>query len=131
MIHSSKIAIRNRPHCFRRHGAVGDQIAILQVQRARVAAALAPAVVGERQHLGGDALDDWNELDELRPDLVAQEAVDLEWMVDVAGVNGRARMLNSTPCACSNRAARMTSSKVGLAALVDAVGVVHAPAARR
>ena len=79
VIHSSKIAIRNRPHCSGPTDAVGDRSAILQIERTRIAAPLAPALVRERQHLRGDALDDRNELDELRPQLVAQEPVDLEW----------------------------------------------------
>ena len=51
LTHSSKIADQEPAPLLGADRAVRDQIAFEQVQRPRIAAALAPADVGERQHL--------------------------------------------------------------------------------
>ena len=85
---------------------------------------MAPAAVGDLQRLGGGALDDRDELDEVRPERVAQERVDDATVLTVRGVDGR-EDVPLHPVALEHVEAAHHLVEGGLAALVDAVGVVH------
>ena len=80
--------------------------------------------VGHGQHLGCHALDDRDELNELGFQLVAKEAIDLERMAGVRGVD-RAEDVDVHPCRLSSLPAAHDVVERALAALVDAIGVVH------
>ena len=84
----------------------------------------APALVGEGDGLLGGALDDRNELDVLRLQLVAKEAVHLERVVGVGGVDGAQDVdVDIVPAQAVPAADHVVEAAPAL--LVDAVGVVH------
>ena len=121
--HSSKTSIRNRPYASRPDRAVGDEVALLPVQRP-VAGAGAPARLGQRQQLGRHPLDDRDELHERRAQVVAQEPVDLAPVVAVGRVHRGQRVpVDAVPLERVEPADHPVEG--GLAALVDPVGVVH------
>ena len=121
--HSSKTSMRNRPYCLGPDRAVGDEVALLPVQRP-VARRGAPARLGQRQQLGGHPLDDRDELHERRAELVAQERVDLAPVVAVGRVDRGQRVpLHPVPLQRLQPAHDPVEGR--LAALVDPVGVVH------
>ena len=99
--------------------AGGDELALLLVERP-----VAPRRPRLRPERGvGDALDDRDELDEPRPELVAEEAVDLGAAVGVAVVDGAEDVeLDAVLDELAPAAHHLVEA--ALAALVDAVGVV-------
>ena len=109
---------------LRRHRAFRHEAAFLLVERAVSALQSAPAAVRERDRVFGRALDDRNELDELRFQLVAKIVVDLERMIDVGRMNGTQDidvdrvLLQAIPCA------QNIVESAG-SALVDAIRVVQ------
>ena len=117
-------ADQKAPPLLRAHRSIRHLVPLEHVQGARFATALAPAAIGERQHLRGHALDDRDELEEFGPELVPEEAVDIVWMVAVGRVHGAedvdvdAVLLEQTPA--SNHAIERA-----LAAFVHAIGVVQ------
>ena len=103
--------------------AVGDELALLPVERS-VTGSSPPAGLGEGEQLRGDPLDDGDELDELRTELVAQERVDLAAVVAVGRVDGGEHVpVDPVPPEYVEPAHHPVEG--GLAALVDPVGVVH------
>ena len=70
------------------HRAFGDQIAGLGIEQTLLAGHFAPALVGDADGLLGRALDDGDELDPLRAQLVAKEAVDRPSVMLVGGIDG-------------------------------------------
>ena len=78
--------------------------------------------------IGVHALDDRDELDEARTELVAEVAIHLERVVGVGRVH-RAQHVEVDAVLLQRRAARITSSNVGRPPLVDAVRVVQRPRA--
>ena len=73
---------------FGAHRPFGDQVAGLGIEQALLAGHFAPALVGNADGLLGGALDDGDELDPLRAQFVAKEAVDRPPMVLVGGIDG-------------------------------------------
>jgi pimeloyl-ACP methyl ester carboxylesterase/class 3 adenylate cyclase len=88
------------------------------------AGALAPAFVGYGQQVLGGALDDRDELDELGAEVVAEEAVDVEGVVLVGGVD-RAEEVHVNPVPAEEIPAAHHVIEGAGAALVHAVGVMH------
>ena len=78
--------MRKRPHCGG-HRALRHEVAFLQIERTRVAAALAPAQIGNRHHLRRHAFDDGDELEGLGLHLVADEPTDLGRLVGIRRVH--------------------------------------------
>ena len=79
-------ATHKAPVLFRAHGAFRDKIALLDIERAVSSISFAPTQVGQRQHFRSRALNNWNELDELCFQPIAEEAVNLERMISVSVV---------------------------------------------
>src|SRR5208337_4183127 len=109
---------------FRRHRALGDQVALLLVQRPVRTLQAAPALVGEGYRLLGSALDDGDQLDVLRLQLVAKEAVHGERVVGVGGVN-RAEDVDVDVVRAQAVPAADHVVEAAFALLVDAVRVVQ------
>ena len=109
----------------RADGAVGDEVALLAVERTGARTG-SPAGLRERQQLGGHPLDDRDELDERGAELVAQEGVDLAAVVAVGGVD-RGERVPVDAVALERVQPAYDAVEGGLATLVDAVGVVHLP----
>ncbi len=80
--------------------------------------------IGDRQRLGRRALDDRDELDEVGLQLVAEEAIDLDRMIGVRGVD-RAQDVDVDAVPVQALPAAHHVVERALAAFVDAVGVVH------
>ena len=126
LTHSSKMAIRNCPNCVGLHGSLGHQTAGLRVERPISALLAAPALVRQGDRLRGGAFDDRNQLDVLRVQFIAEEAIDLERMVRIGGVD-RAEDIDVDLVLAQAVPAAHHVVEAALVPLVDAVGIVQMP----
>jgi len=108
---------------FGANRAAGHVVAFEDVERTRVAAALAPSLVRHREQLLGDALDDGDELDEGGLQLVAKEPVDLDRVAGVRRMN-RAHHVDIHAVVVQRLIPTHHIVERSLAALVDAIRIV-------
>ncbi len=105
------------------HRPIGDEVAVLHVE-GTILHRLAPALVGDRQHLGGGALDDRDELHEPGAAVVPKEPVDLSSSVVVGRVD-RGEGVPLDAVALQHAESLHHPVEAALPALVDPERVVH------
>ncbi len=122
------MVIQEGAELLRVHGALRDEVPLLLVERAIATALPAPSLVGDVDGLGSGALDNGDELDVLGAELVAEEVIDLERVVLVAGMDGTEDVDVHLVLAEDVPATHDFVEAAG-ALLGDAEGVVHFPRA--
>ena len=106
------------------NGALGDQLADLCVERAVAAGSFAPTLVSHGQRLCGCPLDDRDELHVLRFQLVAEEVIDIQWVVCIGRMDGAQDVYVDAVLQQEMPAAHHLLEGAG-AALIDPVGIVQ------